>query len=356
MGTLYSRFKVFHYADDLAVLPYAQKEIRPPVSLRIKPTNVCNHNCRYCAYRVDGLQLGKDMVESDHIPKEKLFEIIDDANEMGVRSITFSGGGDPFCYPHFEETLVKLAGTDIQFAALTNGSRLKDGVADIFAQSGTWVRISIDGWDGPSYAAYRGVSEKAFGNVTANIERFSKKKRRCYLGTAIVVDEMNCNRIYDLSKVLKESGADSVKISPVITSNTGRETNVYHRRIEAQVRDQIARVQAELKGSDFEVFDSYHLQLETFQKSYDWCPYIQLCPVIGADSALYSCHDKAYNHDSGRIGDLSTARFKEVWFSQKERFFGIHPNRDCGHHCVVNGANEMIHEFLQIDPLHKMFI
>jgi len=46
------------------------------------------------------LQLGKDMVTTDSIPKEKMMEIIDDAVEMGVNSITFSGGGEPFCYPY----------------------------------------------------------------------------------------------------------------------------------------------------------------------------------------------------------------------------------------------------------------
>ena len=356
MKLRYSRLKVFHHTDRLLALPRSCDEIKAPVNIRIKPTNVCNHNCRYCAYRVSDLQLGKDMVESDHLPREMMLEIIDDAAAMGVEAFTFSGGGEPFCYPYFEEALSRLAGTDIQFAALTNGTRLRGDAATIFRERGTWVRISIDGWDGPSYAAYRGVSEKAFAKVIDNIESFSKSDRQCYLGTAIVVDEMNASHVYALSRLLKESGADSVKISPVIVSNSGEATNAYHRELAPRVRDEIARIRGDLVSDGFELFDSYHMQLESFEKAYDWCPYIQLCPVIGANGALYSCHDKAYNDDTGRIGDLGRAGLKTAWFARKSRFFEIDPSRDCNHHCVVDGANKMILEYLDIDTEHSNFI
>jgi len=65
-------------------------------------------------------------------------EIIEDISEMGVKSVTFSGGGDPFCYPYLLETAKKLSKTTIKFAALTNGGRLTGDVADIFAKHATW--------------------------------------------------------------------------------------------------------------------------------------------------------------------------------------------------------------------------
>ena len=49
-----------------------------PVHVRIKPINRCNHNCWYCAYRFKNLKLGEDINLSDVLPKNKLFEIIDD--------------------------------------------------------------------------------------------------------------------------------------------------------------------------------------------------------------------------------------------------------------------------------------
>jgi len=85
--------KIFHYKEKLDSLPESVDKILPPVHIRIKPTNACNHNCRYCAYRADNLQLGQDMRIKDSIPKEKMMEIIDDLEDMGVKAVTFSGGG-----------------------------------------------------------------------------------------------------------------------------------------------------------------------------------------------------------------------------------------------------------------------
>src|SRR3989337_2751990 len=100
MGLLYTKMKIFYYKDKIDSLSKDDNRILPPVHIRIKPTNVCGHNCRYCAYRVDNLQLGKDMNERDYIPKTKMMEIIDDVVGMGVKAVTFSGGGDPFYYPY----------------------------------------------------------------------------------------------------------------------------------------------------------------------------------------------------------------------------------------------------------------
>ncbi len=78
MGLLYTKMKIFHYMEKIDSLPKNTDKIMAPIHIRIKPTNVCNHNCWYCAYRADNLQLGKDMVIKDYIPEKKMMEIIDD--------------------------------------------------------------------------------------------------------------------------------------------------------------------------------------------------------------------------------------------------------------------------------------
>ena len=143
MGLLYAKTKVFHFKDKIDSLPKTTDKIMVPIHIRIKPTNVCSHNCWYCAYKADNLQLGKDMVVRDCIPKEKMMEIIDDIVEMEVKAVTFSGGGDPFCYPYFCDVVRKLSQTPVKFASLTNGSGLRGEVAEIFAYYRTFLTISI---------------------------------------------------------------------------------------------------------------------------------------------------------------------------------------------------------------------
>ena len=66
----YTPYKIFHYQTKLDSLPNNIEEIKPPLHVRIKPTNVCAHDCWYCAYRVDNLQLGEDMQIRDKIPEQ----------------------------------------------------------------------------------------------------------------------------------------------------------------------------------------------------------------------------------------------------------------------------------------------
>lgn len=350
--SLYTNLKIFHFKDKIESLSKKDK-IMPPIHIRIKPTNVCNHNCSYCSYRVGNVQLGKDMITKDFIPKEKMMEIIDDIIEMKVKAVTFSGGGEPFCYPYLLDTVKKLANSSVKFATITNGAMLKGEVAKIFAQHGTWLRISIDGWDNQSYSTYRNVPEGEFEKVMKNIENFKKIKGKCYLGISIIVNKENASHIYELIKRLKNIGVDSVKVSPCIVSNSGKENNDYHMPIFNIVKEQISKAKT---SNGFEIYDAYHEQLETFKKDYTWCPYLQILPIIGADMNIYSCQDKAYNLDQGLIGSIKKKKFKEFWFSDKNKFFKINPSLHCNHHCVANAKNKSILDYLNANKEHLDFV
>jgi MoaA/NifB/PqqE/SkfB family radical SAM enzyme len=133
MHNVYSPLKIFHFKEKIDSLSPENQAILPPIHIRIKPTNICNHNCRYCAYRAENLQLGRDMVKTDSILGEKMLEIVNDIIEMGVMAVTFSGGGEPLIYPYLSEVLKKLADSPVSFATLTNGSRLSGEISEIFA-------------------------------------------------------------------------------------------------------------------------------------------------------------------------------------------------------------------------------
>ncbi|MFH1309448.1 MAG: radical SAM protein [Candidatus Omnitrophota bacterium] len=356
MGNIYTKMKIFHFKEKIDSLPREKGKVLAPIHIRIKPTNVCNHNCSYCAYRADDLQLGKDMVQRDFISKEKMMEIIDDVIEMGVKSVTFSGGGDPFCYPYLFDAAKRLSESDVKFASLTNGALLDGEKAEIFAKNASWIRISMDGWDDESYSEYRGVPKGEFTKVLNNIKNFKTYNGACFLGVCIIVDKKNASHVYELAEQIRESGANSVKIAPCIVSNSGKENNEYHEPIFDKVKVEIARVIKKLGDVDFEIFDSYHGQLETFEKEYSWCPYLQILPVIGADLNIYPCQDKAYNLDEGLIGSIKEVRFKDFWFSDKNKFFKVNPSRHCAHHCVADGKNKLILDYLNVDKNHMGFV
>jgi MoaA/NifB/PqqE/SkfB family radical SAM enzyme len=355
MGLKYTKMKIFHYKEKLDSLP-RNRRILSPVHIRIKPTNVCNHSCRYCAYRVENLQLGKDMSARDYIPGDKMTEIIKDLRDMGVKAVTFSGGGEPFCYPHLSDAVKQLINSGIKFACLTNGSLLTGELAEAFAHNAAWLRVSMDGWDDDSYRFYRKTAGKEFTRIIRNMEQFKRLNGSCDLGVSLIVDKHNAGHVHEFIKNIRAAGADSVKISPCIISNSGAENNDYHKSVFDKVKEGISRSKSDFAGDDFEIFDAYHFLDEKFVKSYNWCPYLQILPVIGADLNVYPCQDKAYNLDEGLIGSIKDRTFKDFWFSDKANFFKVDPSKVCGHHCVANEKNKLILEYLDSDAGHLEFV
>lgn len=356
MGLLYTDKKIFHFTDKLDSLSQDVDKILAPLHIRIKPTNVCNHSCSYCAYRAEGLQLGQDMNVKDFIPQEKMMEILDDIIEMEVGAVTFSGGGEPFCYPFLLDAVKKLAGSPVKFASLTNGARVTGEVAEVFAHSATWLRVSMDGWDDESYTRYRGCADGEFTRILTNMENFKKLGGACYLGVSLIVDRTNSSHVFDFVKRIKDIGVDSVKISGCVVSNSGAENNGYHAPVFNLIKEQAQRAVRELSDQHFEVFDSYHSLSDKFSKKYQWCPYLQVLTVIGADLNVYSCQDKAYNLTDGLLGSISETRFKDFWLNGKEKFFRINPSHVCDHHCVSNDKNRMLLDYLEADPEHLAFV
>ncbi|MBI4983954.1 MAG: radical SAM protein [Rhodocyclales bacterium] len=354
MATLYSNLKFLRYTDRLDAL--RERRMAAPVHIRIKPINHCNHDCWYCAYRVGNLQLGEDIDYKDKIPEAKMFEIVDDVIEMGVKAVTFSGGGEPLLYKPLPEVVRRLATGGVKVATLTNGANLKGRMADAFAEYGTWVRISTDAWDDASFAKSRRIKEGELTALLRHMTDFSARGSQCTLGVSFIVDATNCDHLLEACVQFKQAGVDHVKFSGVVVSNSGAENNAYHARIRERLEPQIEKVKA-LADDRFAVIDHYHELEERFEKHYHSCPYLMYLTVIGADCVVYTCQDKAFTQ-SGTLGSIKERRFKDFWFSEenRQRVFGLDPAKVCNHHCVTHGKNLAIHDVLGLDPDHGAFV
>ena len=354
MATYYSPLKFLHFKKHLAGLD--QGEIVAPVHIRVKPTNHCNHNCWYCAYRADNLDLGDEMVLKDSIPAERMLALAHEFVSMGVKAVTFSGGGEPLLYKPLPEVIEILATGGVRIAALTNGSNLKGRVADAFAAHGTWIRVSLDAWDDESYVKSRGAKGRDFSRLIENIRNFTARSTECVLGVSLIVGHDNHRHIMEVCSLLKDCGVNHVKVSGAVVSNDAAGNNSYHLTIKNEVEQQIKAAQA-LTDNSFSVLNHYHDLEDRFEKQYGTCPFLQFLTVVGADQQVYTCQDKAYTQ-SGRMGSIATRSFKEFWFSEESQQFlkTFDPSTQCGHHCVSHAKNLAIHEYLSLDQEHVNFV
>ena len=359
MSTLYTSSKIFHFHEKLDAIRAGR--VTPPVHVRLKPTNRCRHRCGYCCYRNPDLALSERMNESDEIPPAKMREIVADLGQMGVKAVTFSGGGEPLCYPHIGETILGLAGAGIKVAMLTNGGLHKGDVARLLARSATWVRVSMDAADRDTYAGTRGVAPDEFDRVCDNIRAFtSARDRRCVLGINLIVTRENNGDVLGFLGMARELGADHVKVSNAIVSTRPDENAEYMSVFYESVKQQVAKGAAELSGDTFAIVDKVHLPLagaESLEREYTWCPMIQCLTVIAADQNVYTCQDKAYT-TGGLLGSIRETRFAALWAGTglRERLRTLDPSTECRHHCVAHAKNLSLLDYFEADQEHLDFV
>ena len=94
-----------------------------PISAWCAPTDICNHKCAFCSV---GERVG------DVLRFTQITDFIDQLVPLGLKSITFSGGGNPLIYKCKEtgktiEDVIRYAyGRGLECAMITNGMPLKE--------------------------------------------------------------------------------------------------------------------------------------------------------------------------------------------------------------------------------------
>lgn len=352
----YSDYKIFHFQDK--VNSFLKGEITAPIYVRIKPINLCNHGCFFCAYSTgfrvkDGGEqehiisgMHEDMKEDDIIPTEKMIEILHDLSSMGTKAITYSGGGEPLMHKDIVQIMQKTLDLGLDLSIITNGQNLAKERAKVL-RNAKWVRISMDYSNGVQMKRFRNVPEKSFNGVLKNIKEFSViKSEDCDLGVNYIVHKNNLKGLYDFTLKLKEAGVENVRFSPMYVDNFYE----YHSEIADQVNDELKEISRLIDGK-FTVNTTYNISpgsSHSKMRSYEKCHIMQTVPVIGADLGVYTCHNKAYDQ-TGLIGSIKDQSFRSLWFSNEAKSFmgKFNAKHKCMHECSNDRKNILINSVIE---------
>lgn len=351
-STPYSNLKIFGHLEQLQKVKSGERIA--PIYVRIKPTNRCNQNCYYCHYKNPYLELDQYKPD-DEIPREKMLEIISDFKKIGVKAVTFSGGGEPLLYPYIEEIMEEILQAGIDLSIITNGTLLTERKAELLSCA-KWVRISQESGCAGTYSKIRGVREEAFQGLCENIKNFARMKSKdCELGVNFVIGPENYGEVYQAGKLMQELGADHIKYTALMGNNA----EAIHAPFKKLVIEQIHKLIDE-NETNFKIINLYESDFESnavFGRNYDFCGIKDFVTVIAANSKIYYCHDKAYL-SQGEVGDISQKSFQKVWFAEEttQRFQMFDPKETCKHHCVYDDRNELLNRFYNLDEQHINFI
>ena len=364
----YSPFKAVHHADKISQLRAGEQPV--PAQVQLVISDVCNHDCSFCAYRmsgytsnenfgiIDGISQQVENNPNRKIPYEKCIEILEDCKEMGVKAIQFTGGGEPTTHPDHPKIFQKVIDLGMDLALITNGAILKPDVIDTLVHA-KWVRVSVDAGTPEMYSHIRSIKKERFNDTLKNISRLVDAKAKSadtdlLVGVGYVVDQNNFGEIYKLAKIVSEMGVDNMRIGAIFTP----EGFEYHRAHHSTVVEQIQRIKEDFQTDKFTIFDAFNDRIDDLvheSPDYDNCGYMHFDTYIGGDLKVYSCCNNAYSKH-GEMGSIEDQSFKEFWMSdEKVNAYNSLKATDCKR-CMFNAKNKFINYLLETDPAHVNFV
>jgi organic radical activating enzyme len=99
-----------------------------PINIEISPSGICDAQCSWCFY--------KNEHSKQILKTEILIRFLKEAEVLGVKAITWTGGGEPTIHPDFK-SIIKVP-NNMEQGLITNGLKIPKYDPSVFS----WIRVS----------------------------------------------------------------------------------------------------------------------------------------------------------------------------------------------------------------------
>ena len=259
--------KTVFYIDQIRNIENGGFEL--PVTCEIDPSNACNLSCSFCMY--------KNRPRNKSLSWDSYCWALDELKSIGVKSITFTGGGEPMMSSRINDMAQRADVMGFELGLITNGTLIhKLQYPEIFK----FIRISLDAGNREIYEKVKG--KDLFNQVIENI-----KNTKANIGLSFVITDVNKNSMEEAKELAKELGVMYIQFKP---------DSRYERQIDWNSSF----------GENAIFTDRY--------KAEDLlpCKVASLIGVIGADEVVYFCCQYRGNKNFA-LGKLKEAPLEEIF-------------------------------------------
>jgi len=280
------------------------------------------------------------------LTREKLHETLGCLARMRTKCVEVTGGGEPTVYAHFDELVAAIGLSGLEFALVTNGTRITAERARAMGSLPfVWVRVSIDAGTEADYVRTRHVPAGHWVRAWEAVAHFAREKRQSYahpeskVGVGFVVDRENWRGVYEACRLAKEAGADNIRIS---TSFTPDGVSRFDADCIASVPEQVRRAINTFADETFAINDLSGERMQNIvvgRQTYPFCAWKEIGCVVGADANVYSCCSLAYNR-LGRMFSIAEQTFEAGWTGDGAKWRAAHdPRLGCKVQCLYEKRN-----------------
>lgn len=277
-----------------------EKGLATPISLQVAPTSRCNLQCVFCS------NVNRDKHE-DLMPEE-LFAFLKKMQQQGLKTVEWTGGGDPTLYEFMNEMIIYAKGLGLQQGFITNGLALKEKLLRGSLEALTWIRVSMNAVD--------------YSGKEIDLPDFNGT-----LGFSYVMNEhTDSQSMFLLDHYVKEYSPEYVRIVPNCQTT-----------MEQQEKNNIEIAEI-VKG----LGEPYFYQPKVFETP-ERCWWGYFKPFLLHDGFIYPCSSVVLNeeaerqfHEKYRWVHMNAAI--ETLYAQEMS----HRATDACSHCVFTSQNNMI--------------
>lgn len=323
-----------------------------PISCEIDPSNLCNHNCIWC---INGQFRKSDKVS---IPAGLMFRIIREIAKCKVKSIAFTGGGEPFMNSATIDAIQLTHKYKMDVGLVTNGELLNLEKCQIIIDNCSYVRISLDAASAITHRIIhapvnhqKGVFKKIVNNIEALVKIRDKRKKDVTIGVGYLVSLYNYREIAKAARLISSLGVDYIQIRPAFMPGKQLSEKI---RIETEKLIQEA---IKLSNHNFHVFPILHRfdEVINLDRPYDRCLGHALVGVVAANAKMYICC-QLRGIEEFCIGDLRKQSFPQIWKGKKRKEVIRKINLNYCPPCRYNKYNELLDYLASKDRPHKNFL
>ncbi|HEU4507282.1 MAG TPA: radical SAM protein [Pyrinomonadaceae bacterium] len=314
----FSPHKIVTYPEALSAV---QNDAPLPIlNLEINPVNTCNQSCTWCTY-------GYLHDRREAMNTETILALLRDASELGVKSVTWTGGGEPTVFKQLPEVIEAAAQYKFRQGINTNGSLLTGQLIDLFTQHFSYVRFSVDAGSPEVYSRTHQVRFGSFARVTGNIAALVNKRNATEspltIGFSFLVDNSNVSDLLAAARLAKSIGVDYFQLKPIVNYIESNEQFSASSSMWKEMESQMDEVFA-LEDDHYQVrflghkFEDIKLQEKYYGRTYDQCRGNEVLATVGADASVDVCCAYKGMKDWS-FGNLTEKSFKEIWEGEQRR-------------------------------------
>lgn len=266
----------------------------------------------------------------------------------GVKSVTWSGGGEPTLHPQFSEIIRYAATVGLDQGIYTNGANLSDDKAQALKRLFTFVYVSLDECRWDSYKGSKGVDR--FDDVCLNISKLVIADGKATIGVGFLLHPGNVDDIAHMVALGRHLGVDYVQFRPIINYDQAAPSQLVEDT--TWINHAINSLRA-YAGDEFVQADTWR-----FEQYRDWhghgyktCYWSALQTVITPNGKVWRCTNKRGVPD-GLLGDLTQDSFADIWHRSGG---ACQVNDRCRIMCIGHAKNVTL-DAIMTEPAHANFI